>query len=404
VPAVLAMQFEISDDAACEFSEVFYTSLASGNPIESALGAARSALLNDRNFTEWATPVLFMRSTDGRLFDFNRQPSSAILLELTDDEVARRHALTVSQSESGEEPSTRVDPALDRPSAIHLDRAAPIAELTSVSAFIGSCVAIANATWAYAYIFTDRPVVKIVGISLIVLGLALFFRRLLIARRTENGFDDVWLGVGCSILGAFSLVFPFGPKAPLAVMDIQLAAIAFRPIAAALLGRENRFALQEPLPHYLLLAQYVATIFYLSALISGPFERTLLPGLLVYSCVPLGIAAAIPFLRRRSLAMYLATSSALPSICVPAMYSFYSALTSLGGYAFIIAAIFMIYSLISSFLYLSASYLPAGIYAHSRSSALKQTLKYLNAAVFVSAWLLFVIDQLTGGNTAAFRP
>ena len=69
IPAVIAMQFEITDDAAIAFSEEFYAAIADGYPIDSALAEARRMIYAGGNETEWATPVLFMRVADGRIFD-----------------------------------------------------------------------------------------------------------------------------------------------------------------------------------------------------------------------------------------------------------------------------------------------------------------------------------------------
>jgi hypothetical protein len=69
VPAVVAMQFEITDEAAVTFSEGFYTSLTRGRPVDVAVSDARKGVYSIPNYTEWATPVLYMRSTDGVLFD-----------------------------------------------------------------------------------------------------------------------------------------------------------------------------------------------------------------------------------------------------------------------------------------------------------------------------------------------
>jgi formylglycine-generating enzyme required for sulfatase activity len=70
IPAVLAMQYEISDRAATLLAENFYESLAEGLPVDAAVAEARKAITmdNDRSL-EWGTPVLFMRSKDGRIFD-----------------------------------------------------------------------------------------------------------------------------------------------------------------------------------------------------------------------------------------------------------------------------------------------------------------------------------------------
>ena len=67
VPAVVAMQFPISDQAAIDFSRRFYTSLATGLSIERAMTNARVAMWDERNF-EWGIPVLFTRTKAGTPF------------------------------------------------------------------------------------------------------------------------------------------------------------------------------------------------------------------------------------------------------------------------------------------------------------------------------------------------
>ena len=70
IPAVVAMQFEISDEAAIVFASAFYEQLAAGSPVDASLAAARLAMLAQRSDdVEWGTPVLFMRVPDGRIFD-----------------------------------------------------------------------------------------------------------------------------------------------------------------------------------------------------------------------------------------------------------------------------------------------------------------------------------------------
>jgi mRNA-degrading endonuclease toxin of MazEF toxin-antitoxin module len=76
VPAVLGMQLPISDPAAIAFSSAFYQRLAAGDPIAAATVEGRMAIhLRDAGSQEWATPVLFLRSQDGRLFDPPPTPS-----------------------------------------------------------------------------------------------------------------------------------------------------------------------------------------------------------------------------------------------------------------------------------------------------------------------------------------
>ncbi len=76
IPAVIGMQFEISDEAAIIFSESLYTGLAHGLPVDAALAPARRAIRAQRQ-TEFGTPVLFLRATDARLFDFPTRPAQA---------------------------------------------------------------------------------------------------------------------------------------------------------------------------------------------------------------------------------------------------------------------------------------------------------------------------------------
>ena len=75
--AVLAMQYEITDRAAIEFSRTFYRALAYGLPIDAAVAAARAAVnIEVNNSLEWGTPVLYMRSPDGVLFDLAALPAA----------------------------------------------------------------------------------------------------------------------------------------------------------------------------------------------------------------------------------------------------------------------------------------------------------------------------------------
>jgi len=72
MPAVLAMQYEVSDEAALECARTFYEALARQLPIDVAVMEARQAMSISRPQTlEWGTPVLYMRSLDGNghLFD-----------------------------------------------------------------------------------------------------------------------------------------------------------------------------------------------------------------------------------------------------------------------------------------------------------------------------------------------
>jgi Flp pilus assembly protein TadD len=78
LPAVVAMQFEISDDAAKTFAEEFYGAIADGLPVDAAVSESRKALFSGRFGQEWATPVLYMRSSSGVLFEVQRRAKPAV--------------------------------------------------------------------------------------------------------------------------------------------------------------------------------------------------------------------------------------------------------------------------------------------------------------------------------------
>lgn len=72
IPAVVSMQYDITDIAALEFSRCFYDSLANGMSVEEAVAEARKAIdLACRSTLEWGTPVLHMHTLDGHLFNID---------------------------------------------------------------------------------------------------------------------------------------------------------------------------------------------------------------------------------------------------------------------------------------------------------------------------------------------
>ena len=82
IPTVVAMQFEITDAAAIQFSQAFYQHVAKHRPVDDSVRRARVALrLAKKDTLEWGTPVLYLRAPDGRIFDITlpppRQPALA---------------------------------------------------------------------------------------------------------------------------------------------------------------------------------------------------------------------------------------------------------------------------------------------------------------------------------------
>jgi len=65
VPAVVAMQFPISDKAAIAFSSAFYSRLASGDPVSAAATEGRLAIPElGQGCPEWVTPVVYLAGKD----------------------------------------------------------------------------------------------------------------------------------------------------------------------------------------------------------------------------------------------------------------------------------------------------------------------------------------------------
>ncbi|WP_052866567.1 CHAT domain-containing WD40 repeat protein [Streptomyces niger] len=70
VPAVVAMQFAVTDKAATRFAAAFYQALAFGRAVDEAVRVGRVALIAGKDDSlEWATPVLYLRSGDAGLFE-----------------------------------------------------------------------------------------------------------------------------------------------------------------------------------------------------------------------------------------------------------------------------------------------------------------------------------------------
>jgi hypothetical protein len=65
IPAVVAMQYEITDEAAITFSRELYGAIVDGYPIDAAVAEARKAIFAKGNDVEWGTPVLYLCSPDG---------------------------------------------------------------------------------------------------------------------------------------------------------------------------------------------------------------------------------------------------------------------------------------------------------------------------------------------------
>lgn len=70
VPAVVAMQSSVRDDAGRAFAEEFYRELAAGSPIDGCVAEGRKAVIAcGLGNLDWGLATLYMRAPDGMLFD-----------------------------------------------------------------------------------------------------------------------------------------------------------------------------------------------------------------------------------------------------------------------------------------------------------------------------------------------
>ena len=71
IPAVVAMQFTVPEEATRAFAGEFYRALAQGFPIDACVTEGRKAVMNASGLSnaDWGIPVVYTRAPDGRLFE-----------------------------------------------------------------------------------------------------------------------------------------------------------------------------------------------------------------------------------------------------------------------------------------------------------------------------------------------
>lgn len=80
IPAVVAMQSEITDVASVTFAHEFYSALMDGYPVDAAVAEARKRIYSQPNEVEWAIPVLYMNIDDGHLFEIQGDGNANVSL------------------------------------------------------------------------------------------------------------------------------------------------------------------------------------------------------------------------------------------------------------------------------------------------------------------------------------
>jgi hypothetical protein len=69
IPAVVAMQSSVGDEAGVVFAEDFYQNLAEYKPIDTCVSRGRRAIRNSTATRDWGLATLYMRAPDGILFE-----------------------------------------------------------------------------------------------------------------------------------------------------------------------------------------------------------------------------------------------------------------------------------------------------------------------------------------------
>jgi TonB family protein len=83
------------------FAREFYCAIAEGSPVDAAVCESRKALFNEDFGQEWATPVLYMRSQEGQLFDLQAPATGLADTKASEHEraEAERHAAEIAEAE-----------------------------------------------------------------------------------------------------------------------------------------------------------------------------------------------------------------------------------------------------------------------------------------------------------------
>ena len=175
IPCVVAMQFEISDAAAIQFSSAFYAAVASGQPVDLAVAQGRLAIYSEVSDLEWATPVLYLRSPDARIFAPSAQ--AVVVTPATDSEAG---TIDTTPRPSIRTPDTK-------PSAT-----TPLAAATLATIFLGAGMAV----WAIAHLTFN--LVSLQTASSLVPNVAPFAS---VVAAVISGITYVLTGNGSSLAG-----------------------------------------------------------------------------------------------------------------------------------------------------------------------------------------------------------
>jgi hypothetical protein len=78
IPAVVAMQFPISEEGACAFANEFYSELVEGSLVEVCVNEGRSAVLEHISLPDWGVPVIYTRDKPDVLLKRRGAPKAGV--------------------------------------------------------------------------------------------------------------------------------------------------------------------------------------------------------------------------------------------------------------------------------------------------------------------------------------
>jgi len=158
IPAVVAMQFEISDPAEIQFAQTLYHSVATCLPVDIGVMRARRAVrLAKKDTLEWGTPVLYLRAPEAPIFtaatppaDSPEDQASASELEVLYDQ-----ALDAYWTEQWDQAAELLQQVLDhRPN--HPDAAAKLEQACQerdlATRYAHACISLESGDWAQAIV------------------------------------------------------------------------------------------------------------------------------------------------------------------------------------------------------------------------------------------------------------
>ena len=148
VPAVVAMQFKISDDAAIAFSEEFYSGIGDGYPVDAALAEARKAINRTTSSHEFGSPVLYMGTGDAAVFDIDRTTSPP-RPEPPPDDGLPRHDMPATHDEPPDPDQPETGPVPEPPLETVLTRLGALFKSPRNVVIAFTTIGVALAIWQF---------------------------------------------------------------------------------------------------------------------------------------------------------------------------------------------------------------------------------------------------------------